>query len=134
MKRCAVLVLVLVGCSGTPEGGVAVCPASPDPEVLAALPAEAAPAGDAARGAALFERECARCHSADLAARGSRLFRGYPRLDCAEYLGKAPPAYLFKAIAEGGAAIGRDDLMKPFAEILSSEEIADLVAFLRAGT
>jgi mono/diheme cytochrome c family protein len=128
------LLLAVTGCGSTPDTGIAACPPAPDPEVLAALSFEAAPAGDLEGGAALFERECARCHSRAISARGSRLFRGYPRLDCPDYLARVSDPYLFTAISDGGPAVGRKDLMKPFSETLTEQEIADLVAFLRAGT
>jgi len=123
-----------VGCGSTPKTGIATCPPAPDPEALAALSFEPAPAGDVESGAALFERECARCHSREISARGSRLFRGYPRLDCPGYLARVSDPYLITVISDGGPAVGRRDLMKPFSETLTEQEIADLVAFLRAGT
>ena len=126
-------VLGLAGCGGTPETGTARCPTPPDPAVLAAQDG-GAPSGRAEAGAATFQRECTRCHSVNLAERDSRLFRDYPRLDCADYLAVVTDRYLFTAIAEGGPAIGRDKAMKPFAEKLAEQEIADLVAYLRDGT
>ncbi len=114
-----------------PENELAPCATGP---VGAPLVAARAPAGgDAARGARLFEAECARCHSPLVAERGSRLFRGYPRLDCAAYLARVSDAYLATVISAGGAAVGLDDAMKAFGERLTPEEIADLVAHLRAG-
>ncbi len=134
-RQCFFAMLVAVlGCGSTPDTGVATCPRAPEQELLSSVRPEPPPAGDASRGAALFERECSRCHSVDLSARGSRFFRGYPRLDCADYLAQVSDRYLFVAISEGGLAVGRNELMKPFAELLTEQEIADLVAFLRAGT
>ncbi len=133
-RQCFFSMLVAVlGCGSTPENGVAVCPRAPEQGLLSSV-TEPPPAGDATRGAALFERECSRCHSVDLSARGSRFFRAYPRLDCADYLAQVTDRYLFVAISEGGLAVGRNELMKPFSELLTEQEIADLVAFLRAGT
>jgi len=129
----ACVTAAIAGCGGTPETGIARCPTTPDAQVLAAL-AGTAPAGNATLGAELFARECTRCHAPDVAARDSRFFRDYPRLDCADYLAGVSDRYLFTAIAEGGLAIGREELMKPFAEHLDEQEIADLVTFLRAGT
>ena len=134
-RQCFFAMLVAVlGCGSTPETGVAVCPRAPEQELLSSVRPEPPPAGDASRGAALFERECSRCHSVDLSARGSRFFRAYPRLDCADYLAQVTDRYLFIAISEGGLAVGRNELMKPFSELLTEQEIADLVAFLRTGT
>lgn len=128
------LAALAAGCAGdAPASGPASCPSAPDPAALAATAETEVAPGDAARGAALFQRECVRCHSAELAERGSRFFRAYPRLDCDAYLAAATPGYLHTTIAKGGEAVGRDPAMKPFEEALSAREIADLVAFLRAG-
>jgi mono/diheme cytochrome c family protein len=127
-------VAVVAGCGSTPESGPAVCPPPPDASVLARVASRSVPPGDASTGAALFARECARCHSSDVSERGSRLFRGYPRLDCTDYLAQVPAPYLYEAISAGGPAVGRRDVMKPFSDRLSPQEIADLVAFLRSGT
>jgi len=92
-----------------------------------ALPA----GGEAARGATLFAAECAKCHSPLVLERASRLFRGYPRLDCAGFLSAASDAYLAEVILHGGEAVGLDDAMKPFAGRLGSRDVADLIAYLR---
>ncbi len=131
--RLAFLLTALVGCAGAPETGIASCPPDPDPVMLEKAAGVAVRSGDIAQGRVLFERECTRCHSKELSLRGSRFFREYPRLDCDDYLARATPSYLYTAIAEGGVAIGRDELMKPFSPLLSDEEIASLVAFLKDG-
>jgi mono/diheme cytochrome c family protein len=101
--------------------------------VLAALEGKTGPAGgDPVRGAEVFAAECARCHAPRLIERESRMFHGYPRLDCPTPAATSP-AYLHLAITEGGLAIERDKLMKPFEEKLTPEQIADLVAYLLAG-
>jgi len=121
--------------------GFAACASAPAPDAIAPCPTEArdaydldsdVPAGDPANGAVLFARECARCHSRLVAERGSSLFRDYPRLDCLDFQEKVSDAYLHRVVSEGGPSVGLDKLMKPFAETLSSSEIADLVAYLRA--
>lgn len=122
----------LAGCGPPPDpDALARCPSPPEASVLASLPGVTARVGDPARGEALFARECAKCHSRRLVDRGSRLFRDYPRLDCRDYLLHASPAYLSTAIAEGGPAVGRDEAMKPFAELLGAAGVADVVAYLR---
>ena len=132
LARLAIVAWGLAGCAAAPEGdGSAVCPPNPDPAVLASLPYVDPLAGNPERGVALFERECAKCHSRLLAARGSRFFRAYPRLDCREYLARASDAYLLTVIAEGGPAVGRDDAMKPFRDVLNDSQLADLIAHLR---
>lgn len=132
-SRLALLLLAL-NCAGAPDPqALAPCAPPADASVLAALSGNAGPpGGDAARGAEVFATTCARCHAPRLIDRDSRLFHGYPRLDCA-ITTEASPAYLELAIAGGGIAIQRNELMKPFADQLSSEQIADLVAYLQAG-
>jgi mono/diheme cytochrome c family protein len=134
-RRSWLTALVLLSaCAGAPDPtALAPCPPPPDANVLAALDGQVGPSdGDAARGSEVFAAECARCHAARIVERDSRLFHDYPRLDCPA-TAASPPAYLELAIAEGGLAIGRDKLMKPFAETLSSAQIADVVAYLLAG-
>lgn len=128
------LALVAVACAGAPdEAALGPCPTPPDAAVLAGLEGRGhPPAGDAVLGAEVFAVECVRCHAPRLVDRDSRMFHDYPRLDCPSTAATSP-AYLQLAIAEGGLAIQRDKLMKPFAEKLSQEQIADLVAYLRAG-
>jgi mono/diheme cytochrome c family protein len=122
-----------LSCASGPTSGPAPCPpegAEPRPEQLIFPPGLVD--GDAARGEALFATWCARCHSHDVEGRESRLFRGYPRLDCAEWVAGVSDVYLFRIISDGGEALGKQATMKPFAEQLSGQEISDLVAYLRA--
>ena len=118
------------------------CAGSPAPDALARCPGEQrthadlegtdASVGDAARGAALFASECSKCHSRRVVERSSRLFRGYPRLDCAPYQAGVTDGYLQRVISQGGEAVGLDSAMKPFAGQLSDKSISDLVAYLRS--
>ncbi len=127
------LAALALSCASGPSSGPAPCPpAGPSqrPEQLIFPPGLVD--GDAARGEALFAAQCARCHSHDVSDRGSRLFRAYPRLDCADWLAGVSDAYLFRIISEGGEAMGKQALMKPFSDQLSGQEISDLVAYLRA--
>lgn len=128
------LVPLALACAGPPDPeALAPCAPPAEASVLATLSGNAGPQGGVAtRGAEVFATTCARCHAPRLIERDSRLFHGYPRLDCA-ITAEAAPAYLELAIAGGGIAIGRNELMKPFADQLSSDQIADLVAYLLAG-
>jgi len=90
------------------------------------------PAGDANAGEAVFAEHCARCHTPRVAERDSRLFRDYPRLDCDSYLEAAGPGRMLAVILDGGEVYGLNKLMKPFRGVLSAEELADLLAYLRA--
>ncbi len=133
LRRLAFLPLALA-CAGAPDPeALAPCAPPPEPSALAELAGKTGPeAGDAGRGAEVFAASCARCHAPRLIQRESRLFHDYPRLDC-EITTQSPPAYLERVIAEGGLAVGRDKAMKPFADQLGSRQIADVVAYLKAG-
>ena len=125
---------VALACAGPPPGELAPCPPAPEAALVDSLGATVrVDAGDPERGEAVFGRLCARCHASEAAARESRLFRSYPRLDCASYVSQTSPGYLYTAIAEGGAAIGKRDLMKPFAAELTDGEIVDLVEYIQRG-
>ena len=129
----ALVALLGLACASGPASGPASCPPSgdgPRPETLL-FPTGLVP-GDPSRGEALFTTWCTRCHSLDVADRESRVFRSYPRLDCAEWAAGASDVYLYRIIAEGGEAFGKKAVMKPFADRLSGQEISDLVAYLRA--
>jgi len=126
------LVLAVAGCTGPPPDSLAPCPSGPTGargvELVSGLPA-----GDAARGAGVFEQHCARCHAPRVGDRESRLFGGYPRLDCDSWLATVSDARLATVVLRGGEPFGLDSAMKPFAGTLSRAEVADVVAFLRAG-
>lgn len=121
----------LLACAGDPAPGqLAACPTGPR---AAIQPASDPPGtGDADRGATLFARECARCHSRLVEGRSSRLFYDYPRLDCGEFQGRVTDGYLRTVIARGGEAVGLESLMKPFEGKLDAGQIDDLVAYLRS--
>ena len=117
------------------------CAGTPAPDALGSCPGELRThadleasddvSGDATRGADLFALECSKCHSRHVVERTSRLFRGYPRLDCRGFHAKVTDAYLRRVISLGGTAVGLDKAMKPFAEKLSDQQINDLVAYVR---
>ncbi len=121
-----------LGCLGPGENELARCPTGPtlDAVVIGGLVPNGL--GDAAKGAALFDAECTKCHSPRVVDRSSRLFRGYPRLDCPDYLAGATDGYLATVIHSGGLAVGLDPAMKPFSDKLNTEDMADLLAYLRA--
>lgn len=124
--------LGVLACATPDPDELGRCPSGPPPEVAVAngTPSEV-PADVAARGLALFEEHCAKCHSTHTVDRSSSLFRGYPRLDCPAYQRRASTAYLTRVISEGGLPVGLDEAMKPFAEVLSPDQIADVVAYLQ---
>jgi hypothetical protein len=60
------------------------------------------------------------------------LFRGYPRLDCAQFHAGVSDGYLYAVVAHGGPAVGRDKAMKPFEAQLGTDAVVDLVLYLRS--
>jgi len=79
-----------------------------------------APRGDAARGAALFSRECQRCH-------GTARERGTaPQLHNPELLAAASPSFLRHAILKGRPPTR----MPSFEQRLTVGEVADVVTYL----
>jgi mono/diheme cytochrome c family protein/rhodanese-related sulfurtransferase len=79
-----------------------------------------APSGNAARGAALFARECRKCHGSDDKRRTG------PQLHNAEFLAAASPAFLRHAIAHGRPPTR----MPAYAGRLKPGQIDDLVTWL----
>ena len=100
------------------------------------LLAPVAKAGDghdlaSARGRALFETYCVLCHGNSGKGDGR-----------AASLQKIPPSdltvsarsddYKLRIISEGGAALSRSEGMPPWKTVLSRQQIADVVVYLRA--
>ena len=86
-------------------------------------------ATSAARGAAVFSKYCALCHGSGGAGDGR-----------AASMQKAPPAnltvssrskgYKLHIVRDGGAELGRSSSMPAWREVLSDEEIADVVEYV----
>ncbi len=118
----------------------AACASAPPPPQPVECPApapRAAPelafdlAGDAQRGATVFERECNRCHASEPAQRALGTPASTPRLDCADWIAATSDAYLYDAINRGPGAWGHGPV-PPLGERLTPAQIADLVAYLRS--
>jgi cytochrome c oxidase cbb3-type subunit 3/ubiquinol-cytochrome c reductase cytochrome c subunit len=96
------------------------------PAVASDLPPYAAPIGDAARGAAVYQEFCARCHGADGTggeARGS--------IVDPSYLALVSNQALRSAVVAGRVDLGMPDFrgLVPGTE-MTDEQIADVVAWL----
>jgi len=77
---------------------------------------------------------CASCHGENGDGNGqlAESLSAHPRNHRdAEYLSKRTDEQLFKAISEGGAAVGRAEDMPPHNTILSKEKIRALVKYIR---
>lgn len=107
-------------------------------EPVAAAPAaapDAAPSGDAARGAAPYATYCASCHGVKGDGDGPLAAALDPkptRHSDGAYMNALDDAHLYKAIAEGGAAVGKSPTMAPWAGTLDEQQIRDVVAFVRS--
>src|SRR5690606_14170583 len=82
----------------------------------------AASTGDAARGEAIYARECVKCHG-DATTRGNTVHLANP-----QFLAAASDAFIRYAITAGRPGTP----MESFAGKLSAQDIEDVVAFVRS--
>jgi cytochrome c553 len=115
-KAVAAAALLLLGVGGMAAGEKGPQPAQPSWRV---------PLGDVGRGAALAA-PCLGCHGAEPAA--------------AEGLPQVPPkihrqrqSYLFLAMREYREGVRKNEIMEPFAEGLSDQDMRDLAAYFAQG-
>jgi cytochrome c oxidase cbb3-type subunit III len=89
--------------------------------------------GSAERGAALHVKYCAECHGADGKADVIVMHMDTPPKDQSDaaYMKTLPDAYLYLAVCKGGAAVGKNFLMPAWGDLLSDQDIKDLVAQIR---
>lgn len=122
----AALALLLFGCGQ--EGGSPAPPSQPQSAVTASQP-------PAEEGAALYKQFCAPCHGAQGKGDGPAA-AGLPVKPAdhtnAQVMGKIADAELFKAIKEGGQAVGKSQAMPPWGGALRDEQIRSLVLYVRS--
>ena len=97
------------------------------------LAAEALPGMDEraiARGSEVFQRYCALCHGANGDGKG-RAAPKYKPTPANLVLSPYPDEYKELIIRNGGAAIGRSPYMPPWGDELTSQQIRDVLAYLR---
>lgn len=89
--------------------------------------------GDARHGAELHRKDCAECHgSHGKAASGVKHMEAPPRDQSeAGYMKTLPDEFLYLAICRGGKAVGRNAMMPAWGNILSDQDIKDLIAWIR---
>lgn len=94
----------------------------------------AAQAQDAQAGQEAYVQYCALCHGPEGKGDGSLSANLDPKprnhTDGA-YMNALSDAHLLKVIGEGGAAAGLSPIMPAWKDILSAQQIQDLVAFVR---
>ncbi len=89
--------------------------------------------GDVERGAALHVKHCAECHGADGKAEVIVMHMDTPPKDQSDavYMKTLPDAYLYLAICRGGVGVGKNFIMPAWGDLLSDQDIKDLVAQIR---
>lgn len=129
VSRCAAagLALIVVGCGDTGP--------SPAPPVASPPPAAPVAGAGAQQPEALYKQLCASCHGPD--GKGSGPAAAALPVKPADHtnaavMGKISDAELFKAIKEGGQAVGKSAAMPPWGGTLKDEQIRALVAHVRS--
>lgn len=91
-------------------------------------------AGDAAKGKEKYDSFCATCHGPTGMGDGVAAAALDPKprdLSDAAYVSGLTNDYLKKVISGGGASVGKSNLMPPWEGILNSNEIEDVIAYIR---
>ena len=96
------------------------------------LLAAPAVAGDARRGEPMYQRYCAGCHGADGRGGGKNFMPHVGALTRKGYTDLLEDSYLEAIIAEGGEAFGKSSYMPSWKMTLSSQDIADVIAYVRS--
>lgn len=89
---------------------------------------------DLAKGEALYGANCASCHGARGEGDGPLAASLQPqpvKHSDGGYMNALSDDYLFKVVAQGGAAVGKSPMMAPWSPALSDSEIRSTVAFMR---
>lgn len=127
--RCALagLALLLLACGDSGSG--------PAPPVAGTQPAAPASPAGPVQVEALYKQYCASCHGPDGKGKGPAA-AALP-VKPADHtnpavMSKLSDAELFKAIKEGGQAVGKSPAMPPWGGTLKDEQIHALVAHVRS--
>jgi len=89
--------------------------------------------GDANAGQDIHLENCAECHGYDGKAEVIVMHMDEPPRDQTdlEYMQTLNDAFLYLAICRGGDAVGRSIVMPPWGDLLTDQEIKDLIAWIR---
>jgi len=109
----------------------------PTPAPAPAPDADAEPvaAGDAKAGKTDYLMFCASCHGMSGAGDGPVAATLDPKPvahNDGNVMNPLTNAYLFQVIKEGGAAVGKSQMMAPWGGVLSDAQIHNVVAFIRS--
>jgi mono/diheme cytochrome c family protein len=88
-------------------------------------------AGDAKRGEPMYLRYCTGCHGADGRGGGKNFMPHVGALTRKGYTDLLEDSYLAAIIAEGGEAFGKSSYMPAWKSTLSSQDIDDVIAYVR---
>jgi len=90
--------------------------------------------GDANHGAVLHEQYCAECHGASGKGDVIVMHRDTPPKDQSDpaYTQTLPDSFLYLAVCKGGEAVGRSFITSAWGDLLSDQDIKDLIARIRA--
>ena len=129
LPRCVVagLVLVLLGCGDSGSSSA--------PPVARTEPAAPVESAGPEPAEAVYKQYCASCHGPD--GKGTGPAAAALPVKPADHtnaavMSKIPDAELFKAIKEGGQAVGKSAAMPPWGGTLKDEQIRALVAHVRS--
>jgi len=89
--------------------------------------------GDAEAGQGIHLEHCAECHGYDGKAEVIVMHMDEPPRDQTdvEYMTTLNDAFLYLAVCSGGEAVGRSIIMPGWGDMLTDQEIKDLVAWIR---
>ena len=88
-------------------------------------------AADAQRGEPMYQRYCTGCHGADGRGGGKNFMPHVGALTRKGYTDLLEDSYLQAIVADGGEAFGKSAYMPSFKTTLSSQDIADVIAYVR---
>ncbi len=128
MRRLVIgLTLFLFGCGDSSS--------TPPPPTAPSQPAAPAASPAPVQADALYKQYCASCHGPD--GKGNGPAAAALPVKPADHtnpaaMSKISDAELFKAIKEGGQAVGKSPAMPPWGGTLKDEQIRALVAYVRS--
>ena len=89
--------------------------------------------GDPANGQTLHVEHCAACHGltgqSDVVV--MHMDETPPDQSDPEYMKNLPDPYLYLAICKGGQGIGKSYVMSPWGDLLTDQQIRDLIGWIR---
>ena len=90
--------------------------------------------GNAARGSDLHLENCAECHGYDGKAEVIVMHMDEPPKDQSDpdYMNTLSDAFLYLAVCRGGEAVGRSLVMQGWGDVLTDQDIRDLIAHIRS--